>query len=224
MDDTPEITDLPPDIALLAALESIQQQILELKAKLKASFESTLIEQLNQRNVGGSGFAQANKIAEKLNAIIKKVVDLLRTVQISASIPTLPVMDEMSELEESGGLECEEEEDNVLLQLDEPACMPPRKRAQLVHKQTQQQLANQTIKVGFHHSHFSPLPSSLWYPKGLTVIQLIDLWLIGSPKEYIPPIRKLSCRLVKNRYPSHVNACSGGSTISHAQSILYVDS
>ena len=109
-EDTPEITGLPPAITLLAAFESLQQQIPELKAELKASFESTLIEQLNQRDVGGSGFARANEIAEKLNAIIDKVADLSRTAQISASVSTLPAMDEMSELEESGRLEYEEEE------------------------------------------------------------------------------------------------------------------
>lgn len=107
-EDTPEITGLPPDITLLAALESMQQQMTELKAELKASFESTLIEQLNQRDVGGSGFARGNEIAEKLNAILNKVADLSRTAQVSTGVSKLPAMDEMSELEESGGLECEE--------------------------------------------------------------------------------------------------------------------
>ena len=197
-EDTPEITGLSPDIIILAENESMRQHMTELKAELKASFELTLIEQLNQRDVGGSGFARGNEIAEKLNAILDKVADLSHTTQVSAGVSTLPAMDGMSELEESGGLEYEEEEEDIVLQLDEPARMPPRKRARLVHQLTQQQIAKRTMKVGFHHGHFSPLPASWRYPKGLTVIQLINLWLIGSPKESVPPLGKLNCALVKH--------------------------
>ena len=46
--------------------------MVKLKAKLKASFESTLVEQLDQRKVGGSGFARGNKIAEKLDTLFEK--------------------------------------------------------------------------------------------------------------------------------------------------------
>ena len=54
------------------------------------------------------------------------------------------------------------------------------------------------MKVGLHHGQFSPLLASWRYLKGLTVIQLIHLWLIGSPKEHVPPLRKIGSELVRH--------------------------
>ena len=65
--------------------------------------------------------------------------------------------------------------------------MAPVKRAQIIKQLTNEQLANRTIKVGFHHGHFDPLPASWKTPKGLTVIQLVNLWLVGSKNEHVPP-------------------------------------
>ena len=61
-DETPEITGLPPDIVLLAEIESMKRDMAKFKADLKSSFEETLIDQLDQRQVGGSGFTRGNKI------------------------------------------------------------------------------------------------------------------------------------------------------------------
>ena len=52
------------------------------------------------------------------------------------------------------------------------------------------------LKVGYHHGKFNPLPASWRYPPGLTLIQLINLWLIGSPKEHIPQLRKIPTSLL----------------------------
>ena len=64
--DTPEITGLPPDIILLAEIESLKHDMANLQTDLTSSFQKTLIDQLDQRQVGGSGFAQSNEILEKI--------------------------------------------------------------------------------------------------------------------------------------------------------------
>ena len=49
--------------------------MVKLKAELKASFESTLVEQLDQREVGGSGFVRGNEIADKLDTLLEKCME-----------------------------------------------------------------------------------------------------------------------------------------------------
>ena len=154
---------------LLAELESMQQQMVKLMAELKASFKLTLVEQLDQREVGGSGFARGNEIADKLDTLLEKVSEVSRAAQVSQGVPTLLAFEDTSELEESGRL-VEEEEEDVVLELDKPARMPPHKCARIINERTQQQLANQNMKLGFHHGPFSPLPASWRYPKGLTAV------------------------------------------------------
>ena len=66
--DKPQITGLPLDIVLLAEIKLVKRDMAELKADLESSFELTLVEQLDNREVGGSGFAHGNKIVSKLKA------------------------------------------------------------------------------------------------------------------------------------------------------------
>ena len=47
----------------------MKNKMAELRMDLKSSFESTLIEQLNQREVGGSGFARGNVLVSKMEAL-----------------------------------------------------------------------------------------------------------------------------------------------------------
>ena len=76
--------------------------------------------------------------------------------------------------------------------------MMPNKRARIIKQATKEQIASRKIKVGFHHGHFNPLPASWKIPKGLTVIQLMNLWLVGSENEHVPPFRKLTRGLLKH--------------------------
>mmetsp|Transcript_11969 Transcript_11969/g.18073 ORF Transcript_11969/g.18073 Transcript_11969/m.18073 type:complete len:88 (-) Transcript_11969:59-322(-) len=82
MSDTPEITGIPPDIVLLAEMEALKLQMRELKDELKSSFKSMLIEQLNERQVGGSGFARGNEILEKVEALLEKVSQVSAMAQV----------------------------------------------------------------------------------------------------------------------------------------------
>ena len=77
-----------------------------------------------------------------------------------------------------------------MLQLERPE--GSTKRTHFVRWRTQEQLSGHRVKAGFHHGHFSPLASSWRFPKALTVIQLIKLWLIGTENEHVPPLQKSS--------------------------------
>ena len=92
-----------------------------------------------------------------------------------------------------------EEEDVILALQDAHSTVIIR----TVQQRTQEQLSNQKVKVGFHHGHFNTLLSMWMYPKGLTVIhfQLARLWLMGSKKEHVPALRRLSTTLVAHFDP-----------------------
>ena len=193
-DDTPKITGLPPDIVLLAKVESMKLEMAALKADLKSTFESTLIEQLDQREVGGSGFARGNEIVEKLETILERVA---APAPAAASAPAV-AEDVLGFGEDGGHVSDDDEEEDIVLALDEPEHMPPRKRARIIRDRTQEQLSNRKMKCGYHHGLFNPLPSSWTYPKGMTVIQLMNLWLIGSPRESVPPLGKLKTVVISH--------------------------
>ena len=154
-DDTPEITGLPPDIVLLAELESVQREMAALKADLKASFKSTLVEQLDQREVGGSGFARGNEIVDKLETLLEKASEVARVAQAPTSAPALA-----AECEEGTSGHVSDEEEDVVIALDEPARMAPSKRARIIKRRTDEQLSARKVKVGYHHGRFNPLPAS----------------------------------------------------------------
>ena len=62
----------------------------------------------------------------------------------------------------------EEEEEVVIPFIDEATAN------QLSRERTKKQLKTRQYTVGFHHGKLNPLPSNWRYPKGLTLIQLIN--------------------------------------------------
>ena len=178
-------------------MDALQLQMQELKDDLMSSFKSTLIEQLDEREVGGSGFARGNEILEKVEALLEKVSQVSATAQVPAVSASTACGDPI-EFEHGGGCVSDNEEHDIVLALDEPARMMPNKRARIIKQATKEQIASRKIKVGFHHGHFNPLPASWKIPKGLTVIQLMNLWLVGSENEHVPPFRKLTRGLLKH--------------------------
>ena len=84
----------------------------------------------------------------------------------------------------------EEDEDIVLPFVDDGTL------DQLTSKRTSQQLKARKLTLGYHHGILNPLPSTWRYPKGITLIQLINLWLLGVIDQNVPPLRKVSTRWV----------------------------
>lgn len=164
----------------------------DLDDDIKLSFESTLVEQLDQREVGGSGFARGNEILEKAVALLRKVSQVSSTAQVSPAVLVPPPCDDPVEFGNGGVCVLDNEEEDIVLTLSKPEHMAPNKRARIIKELMKQQLASLKIKVGCHHGHFNLLSESWKLPKGLTVIQLVNLWLVGSKKEHAQPLRRLS--------------------------------
>ena len=57
----------------MAKMQAMEMEITSLKADLMASFEATLTKQLDEREVGGSGFARGNEIMAKLETLLETV-------------------------------------------------------------------------------------------------------------------------------------------------------
>ena len=93
-DDPPEITGLLSDTVLLAEIESMKNETVELKTNFsKSSFESTPIKRLNQHEISGSGFTRGNEIVAKLEALIEKVSEVSRKTQTSPALLAPPPLD-----------------------------------------------------------------------------------------------------------------------------------
>jgi hypothetical protein len=59
-------------------------------------------------------------------------------------------------------------------------------------EQSKKALKARTLSTGFHHGHFNPTPSTWVYPTRMTIIDLINLWLLGGGKDTnVPPFRLL---------------------------------
>ncbi len=83
----------------------------------------------------------------------------------------------MNEL--SRGFELFKEDDNdIVLPLVDEGTMD-----QLVGQRTCKQLKGRQYMVDLHHGKLNPLPPNWSYPKGITLIQLIYLWLLGGGRE-----------------------------------------
>lgn len=63
---------------------------------------------------------------------------------------------------------------------------------QLTRERTRKQLKERKITIGWHHGRMNPLPADWQYPNGVTLIQLINLWLIGIQRDNVPPLQKVS--------------------------------
>ena len=118
--ETPEITGVPPDIVLLTEMELLQQKMQDLKDELKLSFELTLIDQLDQRKVGGSGFARGDNILEKAETLLKKVSHVSFAAQVSPSVLPPPPCDDPVEFGYGGVCVSGNKEEDVVLALGEP--------------------------------------------------------------------------------------------------------
>ena len=66
-----------------------------------------------------------------------------------------------------------------------------RAHNKLIRDATQRQLKRRRFTIGFHHGKLNPLPSTWVFPKGLSIINMMNMWYCGNPKEQVPPFRYL---------------------------------
>ena len=69
--------------------------------------------------------------------------------------------------------------------VDNPNILSTGARDRIVRQKTSKQMKSRTFTIGYHHGKLNPLPSTWKYPNSCTIIQLIDLWLIGNRKENV---------------------------------------
>ena len=61
----------------------------------------------------------------------------------------------------------------------------------IVSQKTSKQMKSCTLTMGYHHGKMNSFPSTWQYPNGCTVIQLMNLWLIGNRKVNVHPLELL---------------------------------
>ena len=66
--------------------------------------------------------------------------------------------------------------------VDNPNILSTGARDRIVRQKTSKKMKSCTLNMGYHHVKLNPLTSTWQDPNGCTVIQLMNLWLIGNRK------------------------------------------
>ncbi len=195
--DTPEVTGIPPDVLLMAEFESMRIQLREMRASIACEFAQTLRKELDDREVGGIAYAKTAEMMAKMDSMTEMMTKMDSRISMLTkereNIATANGFDDIDSILSTGAhfeLTYEEDEDIVLPFVGDATL------DQLTSKRTSQQLKARKYTIGFHHGILNPLPSTWRYPKGMTLIQLINLWLLGVHDQNVPPLGKISTRMV----------------------------
>ena len=71
---------------------------------------------------------------------------------------------------------------SVQLENPKPPFLSAMTQASIIRDITTQQLKKRKLTVGLHHGKLNPLPSTWKFSKVLTMINLINMWIIGNRK------------------------------------------
>lgn len=184
--DTPELTGIPPDILIMSEFEMMKQCMQNMKISLETSFDTSLKRELDARSIGSMMHFQVTEMMTRMDQV-------LSTISTKQS-PAVSAPEEKADDEFYGEysiLDEDEEEDEVVIQFIDEATSN-----QLSLDRTKKQLKLRKYTVGLHHGRLNPLPSEWRYPKGLTLIQLINLWLIGVKDQNVPPLAIINTHCV----------------------------
>jgi hypothetical protein len=202
--DTPELTGIPPDILIMSEFEMMKQCMENMKISIESSFDTTLKRELDARAVGSVMHFKVTEMMAKMDQVINNIS---KNNSPPLSSPS-PVEEEHEFSGEYNIMDEEEEEDEVVIPFIDEATAN-----QLSRERTKKQLKTRQYTVGFHHGKLNPLPSNWRYPKGLTLIQLINLWLIGVRDQNVPPLIQLD-----SIYVQHFDA--GGKKFSKMSTVM----
>ena len=146
-----------------------------LKDEVASRVKLDLVEELDKRDIGGSDFARNNDLVQQFEGLLIKFSEMLAETKTTADATGDVVALANTEPEfESRGFISDEEVD-IELELED------QEKLRLLEMQRSKQLVKKrTQKVGFHHGHFNPLPVHWRISKGMIVIQLTNLWLVGD--------------------------------------------
>ena len=69
--------------------------------------------------------------------------------------------------------------------VDNPNILYTGTRDRNLRQKNSKQMKSLTFNIGYHYGKLNTLTSTWKYPNGFTVIQLMNLWLIGDRKENV---------------------------------------
>ena len=200
-DDTPELTGIPPDVALLVKVQSLKEELAKMKEDLKESFKDILVNQLDSRNVGGTNFTQSTIIMEKLDALLEKAGNIYERPSGRTRRPFDD--DEEEEDNDVDDLVVEYDiaaEEPTLDGVDKAAVTPLVKEA-LAKKRREEMLQQRKWSMGVSSEGIlTPLPPDFTFPQ-MNMNGLITKWFLGDKKNNIPPYRLLHAN---NNFIEHV--------------------
>ena len=82
----------------------------------------------------------------------------------------------------------EDEDKGANNMVDNPNLLSTGARDRIVCQKTSKQMKSCILTMGYHHGKLNPFPSTWQYPNGCTLIQIMNLWLIGNGKDNLPPL------------------------------------
>ncbi len=88
---------------------------------------------------------------------------------------------------------------------------------QMCQNKSRAAMKSRSFTLGWHHNKLTPLSADWHYPKGMNLLQLLDLWLVGILAENIPPMGKVSTQLI-----FHFNA-NGRIFLKMKQVMMFVE-
>ena len=165
---------------------------------------------MDTRQVGGAGYSQLTLILDKLNELLEKTDKLERRAE-----QNIDYVDFVSN-DDGGVVDLEED---IIIQIEDfevdeaittagganndtnMSSLSTAVKDGIVRRRTQQQLEKRKLTIGYHHGRLNPLPSSWTFPKGFTVIQLTNMWLLGNQKKHVPPMGMMEPEYIKHIDP-----------------------
>ncbi|KAL3781326.1 hypothetical protein ACHAW5_007180 [Stephanodiscus triporus] len=177
--DTPEITGIPPDVLILTQFESVRGEMEAMKKSMTLSFEQMLKSELDAREISGSAYAQVHAMMAKTDELMARMARMMDPCKLQL-IP-------LSSPAETG----EDVVNGIAIPVDVEGIAD-----QMRQNKSQATMKAHGFTLGWHHNKLTPLPADWCYPKGMNLLQLLDLWLVGIPAQNIPPMGKVSTQFI----------------------------
>lgn len=197
--DTPEVTGMPPDVLILSKFERLQENfdrlqadMAQLKDDISTNFTAILKSELDARDIGGSAYGQVHSMVNKADEMMRKMESMMEEMTRIREPPAAPPGNEEGD-EIGGGMGFElNDEYAQLIDGDGDAIIG----GEGVTDQQRRERSTALVKkrgytVGVHHGHITTFPPDWTYPRGMNLLSLIGLWLIGMPSRMIPPMCKV---------------------------------
>ena len=150
----------------------------EIQTDIKSDFRGALTEELNKRAVGGDAYVQMNEMMAKMD----KMMSILRDKDaplLSSPKEEVPAVEDNAD----GFAIREEVEEDIIIPMVGESTLDKLKQ-----EQANKQLKERKFTVGWYRGQMNPLPANWRYPKGMTLINLINLWLFGIHSQNVPTL------------------------------------